>query len=45
VAQVLVHRLPADPEVMGKKGFRNAAAGALDQLGCPFRREGLFRPL
>ena len=44
VAQVLVDRLPADSVVTGKDGFRNTAAGALDELVRPFRREGLLPP-
>ena len=42
VAEVLVDGLPADPVVTGKEGFWNTGAGALDELGGPFRREGLF---
>ena len=42
MAQVLVDGLPADPVVPGKDGFRNTVAGALNQLGRPFRRESLF---
>jgi hypothetical protein len=44
VAQVLVDGLPADPVVTGKEGFRDTVAGALDQVGSPFRREGLLPP-
>lgn len=31
------NRLPADPVITGEDGFRDAASGALDQLGGPFR--------
>jgi hypothetical protein len=42
VAQVLVDRLPADSVITGKEGFRNTAAGALDELVRPIRREDLL---
>lgn len=44
VTQVLVDGLAADSVVTGKDGFLDAVAGALDQLGRPFRREGLLPP-
>lgn len=39
-----VDRLPADPALLGKMSW-SSAAGALDQLGCPFRCKSVFRPL
>jgi hypothetical protein len=39
VAQVLIDGFPADSVITGKDGFRSTAAGALDQLGRPFRRD------
>lgn len=45
MAQVLVDRLLADPVITRKHGFRNTAAGALDQLGRPIQRKGLLPPL
>lgn len=45
MAEVLVHRFSADSVVTGEDDFRDAAAGALDQLGRAFRCQGLLPPL
>lgn len=45
LAQVLVHRFPADAVVTGENDFRYATAGALDQFGRSFRCQGLFPSL
>jgi hypothetical protein len=45
LVQVLVGRLLADPVIAGGDNFRDAAAGALYQLGRPFRAEGFLSSL
>jgi hypothetical protein len=45
LAHLLGDSLPADPAATGKDSFRNAVAGALNQLGRPLRCEVLLGPL
>jgi hypothetical protein len=45
MAEVLVDGFSANSVVAGEDDFWDAAAGALDEFGCPFRCQGLLSSL